>query len=377
MKRRRLFRNLTAGATSAGVLSACSRSQRRFTLSGERVLTMGDTPSDGPQIAWRMATSWPENLAVRFEIAQQICNRVGKLTQGGFTITPFPAGGIAPPQEILATVQLGSVECGHTIGYYSTSTNRAFAFAASLPFGLNPHQQLAWLYGAGGLELLRNLYAEFNVINFPAGSSGNQMGGWFRNKVTSVSDMQGLRMRMPGLGGEVLKRIGADAQNMPPREILLGLERGTIDAAEWVGPHEDEQLGINKYVRYYYYPGWHEPGTTYELIINRDAYRELPEGYRKALEVATFEAQVKMLSRYDSANWEALQRMLSSGTELVPYSQEILQKLGQAANDLYAEYASRDSAYRKIYDHWNAFRQGIYRWNRVNERSFADLIFDG
>ncbi|MEO0490017.1 MAG: ABC transporter substrate-binding protein [Cyanobacteria bacterium J06659_2] len=370
MKRRRLFNHLALGAAGVGLFSACSRPKQVFTPTED-----GEGGS-GPKIAWRMATSWPENLDIVFGTAQQMCTRVGELTQGNFTITAFPAGGIAPPLEILDTVQASTAECGHTAGYYYTSKNRAFAFATSLPFGLNPHQHLSWLYGAGGLELVRNIYADFGVINFPAGSTGNQMGGWFRDKVGSMSEIKGLKMRMPGLGGEVLKRIGAEAQNLPPNEILLGLERGNIDAAEWVGPYEDEKLGLNQYADYYYYPGWHEPGTTYELIVNQDAYERLPEEYRKALEVAAFEAQVTMLSKYDAVNREALQRLISSGTELTVYSEEILQGARQAANDLYAEYASQDPAFQEIYDNWNAFRQGIYRWNNVNERSFADLIFD-
>ena len=202
------------------------------------------------------------------------------------------------------------------------------------------------------------------------------MGGWFRAKVNSMSEMQGLKMRMPGLGGEVLKRIGVDAQNLPPNEILLGLERGNIDAAEWVGPYEDEKLGLNQYAPYYYYPGWHEPGTTYELIANQRAYERLPEEYRKSLEVASFEAQVTMLSKYDAVNREALQRLISGGTELIAYNSEIIKAARAAANDLYAEYATQEPNFREIYDNWNAFRQSIYRWNNVNERSFADLIFD-
>lgn len=370
MKRRKLFSQIAMGAAGAGLVSACSRSEQVFSPS------TGGEGSSGARVEWRMATSWPENLDIVFGTAQQICDRVSQLTQGRFTITAFPAGGIAPPLEILDTVQTSGAECGHTAGYYYTSKNRAFAFATSMPFGLNPHQHVAWLYGAGGLELIRGLYADFDVVNFPAGSTGNQMGGWFREKVGSMSDMQAIKMRMPGLGGEVLKRMGAEAQNLPPNEILLGLERGNIDAAEWVGPYEDEKLGLNQYASYYYYPGWHEPGTTYELIVNRAAWERLPEEYRSALELASFEAQVTMLSRYDAVNREALQRLISGGTELIAYNAEIIQGAQQAANDLYAEYASQDSQFREIYENWNAFRQEIYRWNSVNERSFADLIFE-
>ena len=367
MKRRNLLSRLALGTAGAGLFSACSGSSQVFTPN--------DAGSGGSSsIEWRMATSWPENLEIRLGVVREICNRVSELTEGRFSITPFPAGGIAPPLEILDTVRVGKAECGHTAGYYYTLKNKAFAFATSMPFGLNPQQHLAWLYGAGGMDLIRSLYADFGVINFPAGSTGNQMGGWFRSKIVSVSEMQGLRMRMPGLGGEVLKRIGAETQNMPPNEILLALERGNIDAAEWVGPYEDEKLGLNQHAPYYYYPGWHEPGTTYELIVNLDAYTKLPESYRKALEIAAFEAQVMMLSKYNVANQEALQRLINSGTELTAYSVEILQKAQQTADELYAEYSSQEPTFREIYENWNAFRAGIYRWNGVNEGSYTDLI---
>ena len=369
MKRRNLLNRLTLGAAGVGLFSACSNSQQVFTPDDG-----GGGRGSGPRIEWRMATSWPEDLDIVFGTAQQMCIRVGELTDGKFTITAFPAGGIAPPFEILDTVQNGSTECGHTAAYHYIAKSRALAFATSVPFGFNPQQHQAWLYGAGGMELLRKLYAEFNIINFPAGSTGNQMGGWFREKINSVSEMQGLKMRIPGIGGEVLKRIGVEVQNMRPSELLLALERNTIDAAEWVGPYEDEKLGLNQHARYYYYPGWHEPGTTYELIVNQDAYDELPESYRKALEIAAFEAQVTMLSKYNAANREALQRLIDSGTELTAYSVEILQKTREAADELYAEYSSQEPIFQEIYENWNTFRQGIYRWNNVNEGSYADLI---
>ncbi|MEM6434399.1 MAG: ABC transporter substrate-binding protein [Cyanobacteria bacterium P01_D01_bin.115] len=368
MKRRSLFQQVGLGSASVGFASACSRSQTAFTPEAES--------GDGPQIEWRMATSWPEDSEIRFGTVKHICDRISQLTQGNFVITAFPAGGIAPPIEILDTVQQGTVECGHTIGHYSIAKSRAFAFPGGLPFGLTAQQHMAWLFGAGGLELMRDLYAGIGIINFPAGSTGRQMGGWFRNKVNTLSDLQGLKMRMPGLGGEVLRRVGVEIQTLPSREILLALERNEIDATEWVGPYEDEKLGLHQYVRHYYYPGWHEPGTTYEILVNRDVYDRLPKEYQQAIKTAAFEAQVLMPSKYDAENGAALQRLLSSGVELVVFSDEILQGVKQAANDLYAEYASQDAVFRQIYDHWNAFRQGIYRWNSVNERSFADLIFD-
>jgi TRAP-type mannitol/chloroaromatic compound transport system substrate-binding protein len=324
-----------------------------------------------------MATSWPENLDIVFGAAKRICDRVSELTGGNFVITVFPAGGIAPPLEILDTIQAGTAECGHTAGYYYTSKNPAFAFATSVPFGLSPNQHLSWIYGAGGLDLMREVYADYNAINFPAGSTGNQMGGWFKRKVNTLADLNGLKIRMPGLGGEVMKRLGAVAQTLPPEEIPPALERNDIEAAEWVGPYEDEKLGLNKVAPFYYYPGWHEPGTTYELIVNRGSWDQLPKEYQQALQASAAEAHMMMLSQYDAANREALERLLSSGTELTAYTPEVINAAQVAALELYEGFASQDTSFRRIYDNWKSFRQSIYQWNRVNEQSLGEFISPG
>jgi len=366
MKRRHLIRQLTIGTATAGTLAACSNQPQ---LLGTQV-----QQGSQPRIEWRMATSWPENLDIVFGIAKLICDRVSALTGGNFLITPFPAGGIAPPLEILDTIQAGTAECGHTAGYYYTSKNPAFAFATSVPFGLSPNQHLAWMYGAGGLDLMREVYADYNAINFPAGSTGNQMGGWFKRKVATLADLNGLKIRMPGLGGEVMKRLGAVAQTLPPEEIPPALERNDIEAAEWVGPYEDEKLGLNKVAPFYYYPGWHEPGTTYELIVNRGSWDQLPAEYQQALQAAAAEAQITMLSQYEAANREALERLLSSGTELTAYTSEIINGAQTAALELYEEFASQNTSFRRIYDNWKVFREGIYQWNRINEQSLSEFI---
>lgn len=369
MKRRHLVRQLTIGTATAGTLAACSKQPQFF---GSQIQSTAQ-----PRIEWRMATSWPENLDIVFGTAKLICDRVSELTGGNFVITAFPAGGIAPPLEILDTIQAGTAECGHTAGYYYTSKNPAFAFATSVPFGLSPNQHLAWMYGGGGLDLMREVYADYSAINFPAGSTGNQMGGWFKQKVSTLADLNGLKIRMPGLGGEVMKRLGASAQTLPPEEIVPALERNDIGAAEWVGPYEDEKLGLNKVAPYYYYPGWHEPGTTYELIVNRGSWDQLPKEYQQALQVSAAEAHMMMLSQYDAVNREALERLLSSGTELTAYTPEVINAAQVAALELYEEFASQDTSFRRIYDNWKSFRQSIYQWNRVNEQSLGEFISPG
>lgn len=367
MKRRKLVGLFAAGTASAGALAACSR-QTQF--PGASIAQVNQ-----PRVEWRMATSWPESLDVVYGNAKLICDRVSEMTNGNFSITPFPAGGIAPALEILETIQAGDVECGHTAGYYYTAKNPALAFATSVPFGLNPAQHQAWLHSGGGLELIRELYAEFNTINFPAGSTGNQMGGWFKRKISSPSELEGLKMRIPGLGGQVMQRLGVEVQNLPPAEIAPALERGDIDAAEWVGPYEDERLGLHKAAQFYFYPGWHEPGTTYELLVNQTAWERLPTEYQQALATASFEAHAKMLSRYDAVNNQALQRLINGGTQLTPYSEAILDRAYQAARELLEELAGGNPSFRKVYNAWNQFRLRIYAWNSVNERSFANYVF--
>lgn len=365
MKRRKVVGLFGLATTSA--LAACTRATR---FPGASVAQV-----DRPRIQWQMATSWPESLEIVYSNAKLIGDRVSELTNGNFTITAFPAGGIAPALEILEAIQTGEVECGHTAGYYYTSQNPALAFATSIPFGLTPMQHQAWLHSGGGLDLLRELYADFNTINFPAGSTGNQMGGWFKRKINSSQELQGLKMRMPGLGGRVMERLGVEIVNLPPAEIAPTLERGGIDAAEWVGPYEDERLGLHQAAQFYVYPGWHEPGTTYELLVNRSAWERLPGDYQRALELASFEAHTRMLSDYDTVNNQALERLVAGGTQLTAYADEVIESAREAATELLNELASGDESFRKVYQEWDTFRRRIYAWNSVNEGSFANYVF--
>jgi TRAP-type mannitol/chloroaromatic compound transport system substrate-binding protein len=367
MQRRQLMRQITVGAATAGALSSTSCQSQTLSSANYQV--------SQPLVDWRMATSWPETLDIVFNGAQQICDRVRELTSGNFSITAFPAGGIAPPLEILDTVQSNIAECGHTSSAYYIGQNPAFAFATSIPFGLNPNQQMAWLYGAGGLELIREIYADFNIIHFPAVNTGNQMGGWFKNKVQSLNDLKGIRMRMSGLAVEILKRLEVTTQTLPPGELLAALERNDLDAAEWIGPYDDEKLGLNKVAQFYYYPGWQEPGSTFDLIVNQSAWERLPKEYQRALQLSATEALLTTRSQYEAANREALQRLIGSGSELTAFSTEILAGAQKATNEFFEETASQNASFRKIYDNWKVFSQSIYKWNRVNEQSLTRFMF--
>jgi TRAP-type mannitol/chloroaromatic compound transport system substrate-binding protein len=364
MKRRTILKNLPlAGATTAASV-----------ITSRQASSQSTTNTANPIVEWRMATSWPENLTIVFGAAQDIAKRVSELTNDRFKIAVYPAGGIAPPLEILDVVQAGTTECGHTAGYYYVSKNPAFAFTTVLPFALNAYQQMTWLTAGGGLDLVRKLYADYNLINFLCCSTGAQMGGWFRKEVKTVADLKGLKMRIPGLGGKAFAKLGVEVQTLPPAEIVPSLERGGIDAAEWVGPYEDQQLGLNKVAPYYYYPGWHEPGTTYELIVNLNAWNRLPKSYQQALETATIEVQLTSLAAYDNANRLAVQELIKSGTKFVAYTPEILTAAQQATTELYEEIGAENAIFRDIYGQWQSFSQTIYRWNRLNELSFANFV---
>lgn len=364
MKRRKLLVNTAIGTASAAGLSACSRARNNTTGQG----------STQPNIRWRMATSWPKALGI-YGGADTLSKRVREMSNGRFTITPFAAGELVPGLQVLDAVQAGTVECGHTASYYYVGKNPAFAFATTIPFGLTAQQQNAWLYYGDGLPAMQKLYADFNVINFPAGNSGAQMGGWFKREIQSVADLNGLKMRIPGLGGQVMSRLGVNVQVLPGGEIYLALDRGAIDAAEWVGAYDDEKLGLNKAAQFYYYPGWWEPGPTLEVLVNRTAWNRLPKDYQEILKTAAVEANMGNLAQYNALNGEALARLIQGGTKLTPYSKEIMQAAQKAATDLLEENAAKDANFKQIYQQWNQFRQQIYKWNQVNELSFANFTF--
>lgn len=329
-----------------------------------------------PEIQWQMATSWPVALDTIFGGAQVFAERVGVLTSGKFKIEPRAAGELAPGLEVLNVVEQGAVQCGHTASYYYVGKSPITAFGTALPFGLNAQQQNAWLYEGGGLAMLQELYAEkFGVIQFPAGNTGVQMGGWFRREIATTNDLQGLKMRIPGLGGQVMAKLGVTVQALPGGEIFQALQTGAIDAAEWVGPYDDEKLGLHKATSFYYYPGWWEPGPTLEVQINLNEWNNLPQEYQEVVKTAAFEANMIMLARYDARNNEALQKLLGEGAELRPYSEEIMTAAEEASFELYDELAAQDSDFKAVLDEWLPFRERVYAWHNINESGFTRHVF--
>lgn len=329
-----------------------------------------------PTVEWQMATSWPVALDTIFGGAQTMADRVAAMTGGRFIISPRAAGELAPGLQVLDVVSQGAVSIGHTASYYYIGKSPATAFGTSLPFGLTAQQQNAWLYEGGGLQTMQAFYAEkFGVIQFPAGNTGAQMGGWFRKEITTVADLQGLKIRIPGLGGQVMDKLGATVQVLPGGEIFQALQTGAIDAAEWVGPYDDEKLGLHKATEFYYAPGWWEPGPTLEIQINLDEWNKLPQEYQEILKTAAFEANMTMLARYDARNNEALQRLLDGGVKLRTYSDEILAAAEEASFALYDEFSAQDSDFKTIFAEWKPFRDRVYTWNKLNEAGFTDYVY--
>jgi len=328
-------------------------------------------PAELPEVKWRLQSSFPKSLDTIHGGAEDIARRVGEASGGRFQIAVFAAGEIVPPLQVLDAVQNGTVQAGHTAGYYYFGKDPTFAFTTAVPFGLNTRQQLAWLYYGGGLELMRELYASYNVIQFPSGGTGAQMGGWFRREIHTVADLKGLKMRIAGLGGVVMSRLGVVPQQIGGGDIYPSLEKGTIDAAEWVGPYDDEKLGFYKVAPHYYYPGWWEGGPTLDLIVNLQAWQALPREYQALLQAATAEACLHMFAKYDAANTAAIKRLIAQGVKLHPYPPEVMRAAYIEATKYYEETSLANPRFRKAYESMRSFRNDVVPWH-----SMADGRFD-
>ncbi|MGA1859366.1 TRAP transporter substrate-binding protein [Azospirillum sp. 11R-A] len=328
-----------------------------------------------PEIHWRLASSFPKSLDTIYGAADTIAARVAAATDGKFTIRPFAAGEIVPGLQVLDAVQNGTVECGHTASYYYVGKDPTFTFDATVPFGLNARQQNAWIYNGGGMALLREFFDGYGVMNFPAGNTGVQMGGWFRKEIKTVEDLKGLKFRIGGFAGQVLAKLGTVPQQIAGGDIYPSLEKGTIDAAEWIGPYDDEKLGFNKVAKYYYYPGWWEGGLNVSLLVNKQQWEQLPKQYKAVLEAACFEANLTMNAKYDAENPAALRRLVAGGAQLRPFPREVMEACYKAATELYEETAKTNPKFAKIYEPWKKFRDDEYLWFRVAENSFDNFAF--
>lgn len=327
-----------------------------------------------PQVRWRCASSFPKSLDTIYGGAEVIAKRIAAITGGKFQIRVFGAGEIVPAFGVVDAIQQGTIECSHTASYYFVGKNKAFAFDTTVPFGLNQRQQNGWIYHGGGLELVREFFREFGLISFPAGNTGVQMGGWWRKEVKTLADLKGKKMRIAGLGGEVMARLGAVPQQIAGGDIYPALEKGTIDAAEWVGPYDDEKLGFNKVAPYYYYPGWWEGGPMLHTLINTAKWAELPKTYQSIVMSACEAANCDMMAKYDAVNPAALKKLAAGGAKLRPFPQDVMEAAFKAANDTYDEVMKTNAPFKKIYDSMAAFRADQYLWFQVSEHTYDTFM---
>jgi TRAP-type mannitol/chloroaromatic compound transport system substrate-binding protein len=327
-----------------------------------------------PEVKWRLTSGFPKALDTIYGGAEIFAKYVSEATDGKFQIQPFAAGEIVGTFQAVDAVGTGTVEVAHTASYYYVGKDPTFALGTAIPFGLNSRQMNAWLYHGGGSDLLNEFYAKHGIYALPAGNTGVQMGGWFRKEIKTVQDLQGLKMRIGGLAGQVLQKLGAVPQQIAGGDIYPALERGTIDAAEWVGPYDDEKLGFNKVAPFYYYPGWWEGGPTLHLMFNLGKWSELPKHYKAVATAAAAYANVDMQAKYDARNPAALRRLIGGGAQLRPFPNEMLEACLKAANELYDEISSKNAEWKKVYESYRNFRNEEYLWFQVAEYTFDNFM---
>src|SRR6516165_1599630 len=352
MKRREFIKVTGLGAAGAATLAAPAIAQGM------------------PEIKWRMTTSWPKSLDTLHGGAEMMAKMVGEATDGKFQIQTFAAGEIVPGLQVVDAVQSATVEMGHTASYYYFGKDPTFTFGSSIPFGPNMRINQAWYTIGGGRELLNDFYKNYNIVSLLAGNTGCQMGGWFRKEIKTVDDLQGLKFRIGGFPGRVTQKLGCVPQQLAGGDIYPALEKGTIDAAEWVGPYDDEKLGLYKIAPHYYYPGWWEGGSMLFAFVNIDKWNSLPKSYQAILQQAGHYTNSWMMAKYDSTNPAALKRLVANGVKLHAFSPAIMDACFKAANELHAEISATNPSFKKVQDSLNAYRSDGYLWWQVAEYSY-------
>jgi TRAP-type mannitol/chloroaromatic compound transport system substrate-binding protein len=355
MQRRSFLTKSAAGATAAA-LSAPALAQSQ------------------PAISWRLTSSFPKTLDTIFGACDKFTKRVAELTGGKFVIRAFAAGEIVPGFQVLDAVQAGTVEMGHTPSYYYFGKDPSFAFDCAVPFGLTSRQQTAWFDQGGGRELMREFFKGYGIVNFMAGNTGTQMGGFYRKEIRSVADMKGMKMRVAGFAGRVMERMGVVPQQIPAGDLYAALEKGTIDAAEWVGSYDDEKLGLARVAPHYYAPGWWEAGPQLSFYINHKEWDKLPKEYQAAIEAASYECHVVMQAEYDAKNPAALARLIKAGVKLHTFSKDIMDEAYKVTQQVMEEEASKNARFKKIYEPWKRFRQDQNQWASVAEATMQNYL---
>ena len=341
------------------------------------ILAAGSAPvfaQAAPTIKWRCASSFPKSLDTLFGAADNMSKRISAATSGRFDVQVFAAGEIVGGLQVADAVQSGTVQCGQTAPYYYIGKDPTFAFGTSIPFGLNFRQYNAWWMMAGGDQLFNDFLKSYDIHSILAGNTGAQMGGWFRKEIRSVEDLKGLKFRIGGFAGQVFSKLGVVPQQIAGGEIYPALEKGTVDAAEWVGPYDDEKLGFDKIAKNYYYPGWWEGGPALHIFVNMKAWESLPKDYQAILEAACAESNVWMMAKYDAGNPPALKRLIAKGVQFRPFPKDVMDACYKAALELYAETTAKNANFKKLYDHTVAFRNDSISWMRFTENTYDDFM---
>jgi TRAP-type mannitol/chloroaromatic compound transport system substrate-binding protein len=370
MDRRNVIKKAGIASVLAVGLTACGKKDEPAASapSAPAVVTGGDT------IRWRLASSFPKALDTIYGAAETFAKKVGEMSGGKFTITVHAGGELMPAFGVVDGVQNATVEMAHTAPYYFFGKDETFALGCAVPFGLNSRQMTAWMYQGNGGKLMREFYAKYNIVNFPMGNTGAQMGGWYRKQIKSVADMKGLKFRVGGFAGKVIERMGGVPQNIPGGEIYTALEKGTIDAAEWVGPYDDQKLGFNKVAPFYHFPGWWEGGPQLDLYINNKAYEGLSAENKAIVEAAAAFAHVDMQAKYDARNPEALKTLVGQGAKVLPFPKDVLDLAFKESMALYEEISAKNANWKKVYDDMAAFRKDQNLWFRFTEARYDSFM---
>ncbi|ALV07287.1 TRAP transporter substrate-binding protein [Roseateles depolymerans] len=341
------------------------------------VLAAGTAPAivhAQANVRWRLASSFPKQLDTLFGAGESFARKVGELSGGKFQISVHAPGELMPAFEVVDGVQKATVEMAHTAAYYFFGKDETFAIGASIPFGLNSRQMTAWTYQGNGLKLMREFYRNYNIINFPGGNTGAQMAGWYRKEIKSIADMKGLKFRIGGFAGRVIERMGGVPQNLPGGELYSALEKGTIDAAEWVGPYDDLKLGFYKVAQYYYYPGWWEGGPQVDFFINTKAYESLSPEYKAIIEAASAHTHVNMQAKYDVVNPAALKELAAAKVKLMRFPTDVMNLAFKESMALYSELSAKNPNWKKVYEDYAAFRKDQNLWFRFAESGFDEFM---
>ncbi len=358
--RKKFIKNSSMAVAASLLISSCKEEQSN---SGPNIIS-------NKKFKWKMVTTWPPNFPILGECCNLFSQWVSEMSAGRLEIKVFGGGELVPPLEAFDAVSNGAVEMGHGASYYWAGLSPAFQFFATVPFGMNGQQFNAWIGNGGGYKMYKELYSKYNTVPFLGGNTGVQMGGWFNKEVNTIDDFKGLKMRMPGLGGKVLEKVGATAVLVPGSELYTSLERGVIDATEWIGPYHDYIMGFHKIAKYYYSPGWHEPGTGLEFFANKRSYENLPSDLQSIIKVAASKVNQWVFHAFETKNGEYLTKLKEENVDFRLFSEDILKNLKEKTNEVLAEVTSADPYSKKVYDAYQKFQAQVNSWADYSERVY-------